>query len=207
MKKAIIALLMGVLLGGCAARVINTPAPMLDESGNPIDVSVALIGRRGVGHGCPVGGFIYTARHVMTDNKGEPIGAVYWSDREGNSGRAVLWARDEARDLAVLRIESGKTHTLEFADELKTGERVHWYEYDWEDKGVAFNPKLRWANSIGPPIAQHLRLDEDPAVGASGGCVLNDQNEVLGIVAWGMRLKSRELIGMAVSLLEDREVR
>lgn len=191
----------------CTNHLIPLNVPK-DSTGVPVDVSVSIIGLGGMGHGCPVGnGIIYTARHVVVDRTtGKAIREVVWSDHLGNNGRAVLLKIDTARDLAALKISSGKTHELEIATAITPGERIHWWDYDWSSKEAAFDAKLRWARVLGPNVAQHIRMSETPAKGASGGCLVNDSNEVVGIVVFGLQLRNLDVLGGAVSLIEDPRV-
>jgi len=49
-------------------------------------------------------------------------------------------------------------------------------------------------------IADNLILDENSKPGSSGGCVLNDKGEIVGIVAWGRQMPDGGVIGITVGV-------
>lgn len=167
--------------------------------------SVMILTRDGsMGHGCPIDDVIYTAYHLMKDDK-----AVTWSDNIGNGGTARVLAHDVARDLSVLTISSGRPGYLEFASSVTEDEEVSWYIYDFASRDKVFSRSIKEGKVVNASVAGYISFSGNLTSGASGGCLFNKQGEVVGIVVWGIGYRGKTYLNMAVSLVseEDREVR
>ncbi len=191
---ALIALLAFVGCTNCAGKSL-TP-----QETHSMDRSVAIISEHSVGHGCYVGGFIFTANHVVTKVKG-----VNWSDQYGNSGRAIKQANSPFGDLARLLPVEGMDKPVANALKLNppnVGDEVYWFEYDWGTNKNALREKYRTATVL-RVIANHVVLSESPIQGASGGCVFAKGGSVIGIVIWGFNLKKKgeESVGLVARIL------
>lgn len=187
-------LLLAMLAWGCAhngALVVDTPTPSLDGV-------LRVVGRFNRAHACPFGDgrYAFTAAHVIDhrpfDNDVAPTGAR-WSDGQGNSGSFVPanttsgWLVLQESDLAVVRRTDGKVFPNPYPLAKKPplpGAYVFILGYNDGSKKNALEPKITRGKVI-RIVANNLVLDEDSKPGSSGGCVLNEDGEVVGIVAWG----------------------
>ena len=155
----------------------------------PPDTSLVfhLFSHRGFAHGCPIGATtLLTSRHVATDESGG-MGlrgvAMVWSDDRGASGSAWMQDYDARRDLALMQFRPPVTTWYARAAEPPTiGERVTVVGYDF---GARLRPKILSLKVVNA-IALHLVLSEAAGPGFSGSCVLNQQNEVVGVFQWGV---------------------
>jgi hypothetical protein len=144
-------------------------------------------------HACAVrDDILLTARHVAEDG-GD---AVAWSDLAGHDGTAVVESVDPARDLVVMRIVRGTPGRVWALAKVapQKGDRVRIVGYDDDDRDPA-KPKLVEARVVAVD-AGHIDYNKSAGYGSSGGCVLNDADEVVainhafasgpgGIVRWG----------------------
>jgi hypothetical protein len=147
-----------------------------------------------------VEGQILTAKHVAarTLPTGQTYGLAFsWSNAE-DYGEMFLFQSASARDLAKMSLMSGQTSYYKKSNEdPQAGEYVYWVEYNLENKKKAFVPRTRRAKVM-HTIANHVVFDELPVKGASGGCIFNADNEVVGILVWGVETGYNEGVGVGV---------
>lgn len=165
--------------------------------------AMSLVGKRGFGHACPAigpdGGLrILTAAHVAFEEKGEAR-TYAWVDSYGSEGYVSAEYLDAARDLGTLELVSGTPTPFPVAQGATVGEEVHWFEYDFRTGAGVLSERLRIAH-VSRVIAGHIIFDEKPVSGASGGCLLSAQNEILGIVVWDLIAENGEAGGVAVGV-------
>jgi hypothetical protein len=79
------------------------------------------------------------------------------------------------------------------------GERVFILAYDGSNIASALSPHMVEGRVI-RTVADNLILDEDSKPGSSGGCVLNERSEIVGIVAWGRKMDDGGVIGISVGV-------
>jgi len=174
-----------LFLAACAARAPLATPPTT----NTVSAVLRLFGRWHVAHACPVDGVVLTAGHVASPFAlipmigDQPIG-YSWSDGLGNHGYARASANFLYRDLGVLSITKGTVAFYRRADEApRPGDELRWIEYDFSERTKAYESQARTAQFL-REVAGHLVLDGGPMRGASGSCVFNSSNEVVGIVSW-----------------------
>lgn len=199
MRSAVLGLC--VLLVSCAGRrdFVGPPVPELEDPG------VALSNPGGLGRGCPADGVIYTARHVLENrrNPGEFFGAL-WTDRLGNSGWAKHTGHSSIADVGILIPQDNGPKQIRMAKTAPLpGDTVHWWGYDYRDRARALAGHKRQATIIRHEAGLWV-LSELPNPGASGGCLLNDAGDVVGIIVWGIQLHDRSGVGLAVNLMIGR---
>ena len=165
------------------ALVILVVAAMTPHELRPI----TLIGRRGItGHACPTVDAIYTAYHMIEEG---PTASPY--------GNTITLYIDPARDVAIISVNHNPMHTLPrfaVADSVKKGEKVHWYEYNFESRKKFFVQERRKAKVL-RSISGHIVFDKGPVGGASGSCLLNERNEAIGVV-----IRSYPSVGVGVAI-------
>ncbi len=149
-----------------------------------------LIGFSGLGHACPTETAIYTAHHVL-DSK----------ERHMNFATPYGIARpawtDTARDLATISIDARVPRYQVAGMPPEPKEKVHWYEFNLNSKKDYFKQERRDAKIL-RTISGHIVFDKSPVGGASGSCLLNEREEVVGIVIWSLRRG----VGVAVSIVD-----
>ena len=187
-------------LASCAARVPATMPSALDTSG-----VMRLVGRYGIAHACAVDGVILTAAHVVQPFAltGSPIAesilSYTWSDDTGNEGVVNGAGVMASRDLGMFELRTGTPHSYAHSlTELSLGQEVFWKEYELADLHAAYQPVVRRAKVV-TLLSGHVLLDPAPTKGASGGCLLDTLNQVVGIVIWNERFP-RGGIGWAASI-------
>lgn len=153
-----------------------------------------------LGHLCPVSSTTaWTAAHVVDPapfDKDVPLTALRWSDRLGNGGIALpLAGVPTHEDLAVVTGSFPVVFPVAPAAPV-VGDQV------WIDSfGYGFKPKVTQAK-ITRQVGAMLIIDKDPEGGSSGGCALNRDGQVVGIVVWGV---PDESVGVLVNV-SGREV-
>ncbi len=178
MRLAIILLALTTACTSCAKpQVAKLPA----QANWP---TMTLIGRTGLAHACPVGGFIVTAAHVMegANSLGVKIEHRYIYQQASRIGWLKPNYTFQHRDLGFMLVDSGDTpkfHNFAEAFPLK-GDRIHWYEYDYT-KGVQMVKKR---GRVVSTISGHLSFTPGPTSGASGGCIYNESEDVLAVITW-----------------------
>jgi hypothetical protein len=200
MKHMLIFLIL-ILMASCAARnlVTEPPAP---QNG---DGAMQLMGRFSIGHACPVDGLVLTAAHVahplyLHPGHKDEVVTYAWSDHMGHTGYLGSAYLMLARDLGILTVLSGTPHYYSHASkEPEPGAAVRWLEYDYRGKEKAFAPRCKSAKVL-RLIAGHLILDGGAMPGASGGCLFNKADEVVGIVVGRKRVGLTDYVSVAVSV-------
>lgn len=184
-----------VMFYGCAHRgptIVETPTPSLDGV-------LRVIGRFTRAHACPFGDgkYAFTAAHVVDLRPFERVGpfGFRWSDGQGNTGSAKIvdtgtgWIVFQESDLAVVQRTDGKAFPNPYPLAKKPplpGAAIFILGYNDGSKKSALEPKITRGKVI-RVVANNLVLDEDSKPGSSGGCVLNEDAEIVGIVAWGSK--------------------
>ncbi len=161
-----------------------------------------LIGRTGIGHACPVDGFVYSVAHVTQPfykQSGwvarQPI-AFAWSDELGNYGIVASKLNAIDRDLSIMNLLRGVPSYYTHAPiGPAPGDKVYWRQYSYTD---IFAPEEKSA-TVTRTVAGYIFFDSPPMPGASGSCLFNERNEVVGVVCLTIRGQG-DSAGAAVSL-------
>ena len=125
-------------------------------------------------------GVVATAYHCVAAG-GHPV--VEW--RDGTRARGTVYARDPARDLALVRVERSGLVALEVReDDPVVGERVYGMGHPYGNATVGrLEGVLRWSvtegivSAVGPWVIQ---TDTALNPGNSGGPVVDAQGRVTG---------------------------
>lgn len=180
LKLAVLALLVSAACSSCASK--STRA--LNPARRKVDKGVAVFTPSGFGRGCPVSGFIMTARHVVQKPRFDGYYDAWWSDSFGNDGSAALHSTSNAVDAAAL-LPDGPMYPVQVTIGKPTvGEEVYWFDYDYKD--TRMTTRLRRAKLL-RRVGGHLILSESATSGASGGCIFNRKGEAIGIMVWVLR--------------------
>ena len=132
-------------------------------------------------------GLIVTNAHLFTESKDEPIG-VMTIDGEVFPVKQLMSA-DKVKDIAILRIDPGKKNlpALPLADTASPGEEVSVISHPQGRHYCLTNGRIsryhRETNEETGETNDWLSITADFAGGSSGGPVLNNKGEVVGMVA------------------------
>jgi serine protease Do len=147
----------------------------------------------GTGFGISQEGHILTCNHVV------PEELVTLMSATGDRSSTSVLARDPDADLALLKIENLLFQPLAFSDPsgIAEGQTVfalgHPLGFDFTvSRGVVSN-RSRVRNGI-----QYVQTDAPLNSGNSGGPIINDRGEVIGVAVAG--IAESQGIGFAVSL-------
>lgn len=205
MRKMLLPLLM--LTVGCGGvRGIKAPEIQGPDTKAVLRVSTGF----GFAHACPVaeGTYAYTARHVI---QRPPYGNtetlnLQWSDGNGNWGLASSKVEDisSARDLAVIRpYKKPFPGSYVVASEAPAvGAKLTILGYNYESAESFLDDKVVTAKFY-REVAGLMVLSKSADQGSSGGCVLNEQGELVGIAVWGPQARNTETVGIMLALWGD----
>jgi hypothetical protein len=191
-------LLAACFLVGCAAKPTTTFSPTKLEVEPDVRGIVALISEYGIGHACPTTRGTFSNAHVVRYHPWDPSYGTKnftWADRYGNSGVAIGKNFHTDRDVGEVILQGRSPAPYDIAKPV-VGEKVWWVDYDY-DSETYLEDKVRTAH-IQSVFADIIIITEVPKPGASGGCLLNQWGEALGVVAWGMNVDSGPDLGAAV---------
>lgn len=158
--------------------------------------AIPLVGNyySGMAHACPTEHAIYTARHVIENNKDKEI--VPMNSDYGPVN--VLW-RDEVRDIATISFPT-MPNRLKVANKVEPGEKVYWYEYHFASTKKFMVQEKRTAKVV-HTVAGYIVFDKGPEGGASGTCLVDENDQVVGIVVWSFEVRgSTKKVGLAVDI-------
>ncbi len=213
----VLCLLLGlswVMLSGCGRAHPSEPKPP-DIKGGGMDGIMRLSGRFGLCTACAVAHeptekqpwttMAVTAGHCVDMRPfDESVGffGAQWSDGDGHSGLAIPYKADSWRDVAYLTNNGDEEfpHVYKIAEEApKPGDVLHAIGPDFRDKKRALGDR-EYAPVTIRLRANHIAMDENTGPGSSGGCVLNDKGEVVGVVSAYFETDSPGTFGYAVGL-------
>lgn len=191
----LVVFILALVFMSCAGRDLPVP-DLAHASDDPQPAQVmSLIGRFGIGHACPVNEHIITAAHVAArvgrNHEQYPMSYVY---QQGTKTGLLKPSSDHPPsqhvDLGWLDVELGDVpYFNSLARDVYVGDKIFWFEYDKQFK------KKRVDSKVVEVIAGHLVTKIPFARGASGGCIFNEDNEVVGIPVW------RFSIGVGVGVM------
>ena len=156
---------------------------------------VHLLDVSGVGTGFYIStaGHILTCNHVLTGEK------VVVSSLQGKRWEAPVLARDPECDLALLKVDGPDSAPLLFTDpaSISEGQTVfalgHPLGLDFTISRGVVSSRSRIRNGI-----SYVQTDVSLNPGNSGGPIINDRGEVLGIADWG--IKESHGLGFAIAV-------
>jgi S1-C subfamily serine protease len=145
------------------------------------------LGASGTGWIADSSGIIVTNAHLFTETKNDPIG-VMTIDGGVFPVKQIL-AADTAKDIAILRIDPGNKTlpALPLAETASPGEEVSVISHPQGRHYCLTNGRIsryhRETNEETRQTNDWLSITADFALGSSGGPVLNNKGEVVGMVA------------------------
>ncbi len=197
-------LLLSLAALGCAHGDSVKSRP---QAGPDLGGIVRIGTKRGWAHACPITStHALISAHVvdpMPMDPNAPLFAGRWSDSFGNKGsfRPIPSMISNVRDLALIESVSGPFAKW-FAIAGKPpfeGQPLYAVGYDWRKRDDAFGLQ-RYVAKFLREEAGRLVLSVNPKPGASGGCVLNANGEVVGIVESMWPTEDGEWVGAAVAI-------
>ncbi len=173
-----------------------------------------LVGRFSMGSACPVlteghhaGVYALTNAH-NTDLRpfdDVPLYPYRWQNNYGDSGVAFPQSVFTSHDLSWVRLTPPPRMVYTIAaNRPSPGDRVYWSEFNFKSRKKAMAPVYRKAKVL-RTVAGHIVIDKTPNPGASGSCVLNEAGEVVGIIAFAVRVGDTSHVGLAVGVWGDWE--
>ncbi len=204
MKRIVSVLLLMFGIAGCVSCATSS----FDIQ--PERFPLALFGKHGAAHACPVatqalGNIVVSAGHVLwkeiiLDGQIVDIERLYLvEDSDGNIGRMLPVVNHNYSDIGIMRVSLEDVNYYPEALQISVGEDVHWWEYSYETAATAYMPSERSA-TIMNGLAGYIFFDESPLPGASGTCLFNENDEVLGVVSFYQIMDDETELGGAVSL-------
>lgn len=137
---------------------------------------------------------IITNAHVIADNS--QISVLSYS---GNEYKATVLGINESEDIAVLVVENGDFPYLTVADTsmMKTGDDIYAIG---APKGMAYTLTKGTVSAKERIVRNHSYIQIDAAIneGNSGGPLLNDNGQVLGMNT--LKMSDSEGIGLAIPI-------
>lgn len=182
-----------VLVAFAACSACSKSAAVGDAPGVIENPGVALFTPVGIGRGCPVGGAIRTARHVLEKETHQGFYSAAWSQGDLN-GLAQFAAMSDFVDGAVLEPLGQPPVMVPIGLPTKD---LYFYEYSYANRRHAFRNKRRSAKLI-REVARYVIFSPAPSPGASGGCLFNDRGEAIGIVVWGFEMNNADEVGVGL---------
>lgn len=192
---------LALAFAGCAsARPPVATAPDTSRT-------MALVGRFGVGHGCPVDpGFVLTASHVVDPHpfdQGAPRQVYRWSDEDGHEGYLEPASNGAGADLAAMTpVGEPLAHWYEIAETRPLpGDTLWLVAFDRSSQDRAF-AAVAVPVVVVRVVAGHVVFKPAGTPGSSGSCLLDPSGRVVGINVWGVRVGAfmQSEVGVAVAV-------
>lgn len=160
-----------------------------------------------MGSACPIGpNLALTAAHVidpMPFNKDVPLQAGFWSNPitgiAGSFTNPTLFGR---ADIALIEGDFKEYFSLA-KEPPKLNDVLTIQGFDWKKRSRIFAPRI-WKVKAQYRAGRMLSVSDNPQVGSSGTCVLNEANEVIGIMVWNFEAEDNNRAGIIV-LIYDME--
>ncbi len=182
----------------CGESSAGQPAP--DTS-----AVLSVIGRFDMAHACPVAeDRALTNAHVLDIRPFDPSTPLV-IHRFSTSDRAVEGILEpvfvsviEDIGLAIPRNTKFQRFYPIAAAAPQPGDRVWWLMYDWSSRRNMFVDKVV-SGKVLRTVAGNIVIDTPTQEGSSGGCILNADGQVVGLVAWGVGDQNTEVtVGVGV---------
>lgn len=163
---------------------------------------VQLVGRFSMAHACPVEpDRALTAAHVIDPRPFEstPLYPFRWQQGEAD-GITIGGAVSLTTDLADLQPSRPFPKWYPLAKEApKEGAHLWIRGYDFRKGKNAFAPR-DWEVEVLRIVAGHVVFRPTVDFGTSGSCILNEEGEVVGVIAKGITMRNDEEVGMGVGV-------
>lgn len=188
--------------------VLMLAEPGLSASTKPqppsLDHVVRLVGRYGIAHACPIAPTTaLTNAHVVDLRPFDPSVPLYphrFETVDGQQiGLAVAERVSQGEDLALIQLSREVPYYPIATNAPEKGDTLYWAGYDWS-KRKRFGDSLLMQGRVVNLIAGSIVIDTETMSGSSGGCVLNADGEVVGVVAWGLSDESGGEVTIAVGV-------
>jgi hypothetical protein len=184
------------------ALLVASPAVAKDKKDINFGPMLHLIGRHGLAHACPIGpDVVVTSAHVIDIKPfdGDVPLFPYSFSTETQEGWVRPVAASVTSDIAIMEPTKPLDAYYPIATvRPKPGDKVFWVGYSYKRKeGLQ---ETRFDATVVGVLAGHIIADEMPLPGSSGGCVLNENEEAVGIVSWDVSADDGKgfLVGPAV---------
>lgn len=188
-------------LAVCQGAVIGTKtfqpgSPSIEKIISKLKPSVFFLrGTSEIGTGFLISdrGHILTCNHIVEENSVQVINS------QGSSLKASVVGRDSLTDLAILKIEEIEADPLSFADPITINEGQKVYALGHPSglnftvsQGIVSN-RDRLRNGI-----SHIQIDVSSDPGNSGGPIINERGEVVGIAS--STISRSQGLGFAIAI-------
>ena len=174
------------------------PAAEAGKVSKALPSVVTVKGERGFGSGCIVdeAGYIVTNHHVVDDSS--DVWTVRFHDERELPAELVRW--DPVRDLALLKVDTLGLQPLAWCTEAPSvGDEVYAIGTPFEESYDATVTRGILSAKRG---SDSYQTDVAISPGNSGGPLLNDKGELVGVVNAKVVAKGVEGIGFAIPLHE-----
>jgi hypothetical protein len=163
---------------------------------------VQLFGRFSMAHACPIAADrALTAAHVpdLRPFDGTPLYPFRWQQGEAD-GITIGGSVSLATDLADLQPSRPFSKWYPLATTAPTVGAHLWIRgYDFRKAKNAFGPR-DWEVEVLRVVAGHVVFKPTVDFGTSGSCILNEDGEVVGVIAKGVSMHNDEEVGVGVGV-------
>lgn len=190
------------------AIMAAVPTVASSKSKEPnFDYVLHVTGRFSIGHACPIApDLVLISAHIVDPepfNRNTPLITVRFETRTRDvHGFLLPMLTVSEMDISPAEPTSAlKFYPIASAAPNK-GDTLYYLLYDYRKPSTAFDSKVS-SGTVVNVIAGMIVLDTEVMPGSSGGCVLNESGEVVGIVTAKMGMDNGSPIGIIDAVYGD----
>lgn len=185
------------------AFIMAVPATMTSDDDPDLTATLSLAGRFSTAHACPVSPeWALTAAHVTDPKPFDPEARLIpyrFENYEGEVGLASPQSVFASSDIGWLHLSNPVTRFYEIGSKPAKGDKVHWINFKTNRNN--FHEMEGMSAEVVNSVAGILYLKGDePKPGASGGCVLDSNGYLVGIMSGVWTNEDNRKVGEVVGV-------